>query len=90
MGWYDIFKTGEPGDHFFQFEEGRSAGIALVSQHHSCPLTVTHGTRTGVGNKVDVYLFGFQLKYIVVRLFYPLLAFLTGTFTDRLYHLDFP
>ena len=59
VGRYDIFKAGEPCNHFFQLEEGRSAGIALVSQHHSCPLAVAHGTRTGVGDEVDVYLFGF-------------------------------
>ena len=90
VGGDNVFKSGEAGDDFFQFEEWGGSGIAFVTQHHACPLAVAHGAGAWVGDEVDINLFRFELEYVVVGFFQPLFAFLAGTFTDRFHHFDFP
>ncbi len=71
-------------------EEGAGAGITLVAHHHGAPLTVAHGSGAGVGQKVDIHLFGRKLKYIVMRCLDPFFALFTRTGTDGFHHLDAP
>ena len=85
-----MLKTGEACDGVAHLEERARTGIALVAHHHRRPLAVAHRAGTRVGEKVDIYLVGRELKNIVVCGTYPLLALGTSTLADRLYHLDAP
>ena len=90
MGGNDIFKTSQTSDHFFQIEEGGSTCITFIAQHHRCPLTIAHCSRTGVSYQIDIYLFGFQLEHIVMGFFKPLFTFLAGTLPNGFHHFNFP
>ena len=55
-GWNDIFKTSQTSDHFFQIEGRRRElpAITFIAQHHRCPLTIAHCSRTGVSYQIDI------------------------------------
>ena len=69
MGGYYILEARDFFDGFLQVTERCCSCIAFVAHHHSCPLAVRHSTCARVGQKVDIDLFGIQLKHIVIGCF---------------------
>ena len=74
MGRHEEPESENLADRLVEMEEGTCAGVALVALHHRRPLTVAHGARPGVGQQIDVDVFGAQPEDVVAGLTQPRFA----------------
>ena len=83
-------ETSQFGNSVFHVVEGAGTAVALIAHHHRAPLTVAHGTRTRVGEQVNIDVVALQHENVVVGFKEPLFAFFSCGFLNGFNHLDFP
>lgn len=77
----DVAVPEEPAHDRFEVIETFAARIGLVTDHHPCPLGITHGRRPAIRQQVDGDTVGRDMKEVIPGLAeQPVTLFASGAF----------
>ena len=75
MGGNDVVKAHDFLHGRLETIEAVRARVGFVAEHEGRPLFLAHGSGTGVGEQVDVHVFGLEGEHVVMGFLERLLAF---------------